>query len=70
MTHHCWVEEDEDCGSQESSWSQNNNVINHAQNGNDRPSSQQAAYSCSLKHSQSIIGTHINELKQIYVHTA
>ena len=62
LTHHCWVKEDKNSWSQEACWSQNNYIINHAQDSNYGSSSQQAANGGGLKHSLPIVGAQVDEL--------
>lgn len=63
LTHHCRIKEDKNSWSQEACWSQNNYIINHAQDGNNGSSSQQAANGGCLEHPLPIIGAQVDELR-------
>lgn len=63
LTHHCRIKEDKNSRSQEACWSQNNDIINHAQDGNNRSSSQQAANGSCLEHPLSVVGAQVDELR-------
>lgn len=62
-THHGRIEEDEDSRAQQRGGTQNEEVVDHAQHGHQRPPSQETAYHCRLVHPLPITRAHVDQLR-------